>query len=128
VPRTEATERIAEVSEEYRRTTIGTLRIAFVSGAILELAATLGIALVAVVVGVRLAEGKIGFEPALTVLVLAPELYLPLRNLAAQWHASADGAAVAGRGNGDVPGVRPTSQPGARTARPPRAARGLTGG
>jgi ATP-binding cassette, subfamily C, bacterial CydD len=90
-------ERIAAVSEEYRRTTMGTLRIAFLSGAILELAATLGIALVAVVVGVRLAEGDIGFEPALTVLVLAPELYLPLRNLAAQWHASADGAAVAER-------------------------------
>jgi ATP-binding cassette, subfamily C, bacterial CydD len=90
-------ERIATVSDEYRRTTMGTLRIAFLSGAILELAATLGIALVAVVVGVRLAEGAIGFEPALTVLVLAPELYLPLRNLAAQWHASADGAAVAGR-------------------------------
>ena len=89
--------RIAEVSEEYRRATMGTLRIAFLSGSILELAATLGIALVAVVVGVRLAEGGIGFEPALTVLVLAPELYLPLRNLAAQFHASADGAAVAER-------------------------------
>ena len=90
-------ERIVEVSEEYRRATMGTLRIAFLSGAVLELAATLGIALVAVVVGVRLAEGGIGFEPALTVLVLAPELYLPLRNLAAQFHASADGAAVAER-------------------------------
>ncbi len=89
--------RIAAVSDEYRRATMGTLRIAFLSGAILELAATLGIALVAVVVGVRLAQGDIGFEPALTVLVLAPELYLPLRNLAAQWHASADGAAVAER-------------------------------
>jgi ATP-binding cassette, subfamily C, bacterial CydD len=76
---------------------MGTLRVAFLSGAVLEFAATLGIALVAVVVGVRLAEGGIGFEPALTVLVLAPELYLPLRNLAAQFHASADGAAVAER-------------------------------
>ena len=90
-------DRIADVSDEYRRTTMGTLRIAFLSGAILELAATLGIALVAVVVGVRLTEGSIGFEAALTVLVLAPELYLPLRNLAAQWHSSADGAAVAER-------------------------------
>ncbi len=90
-------DRVAEVADEYRRTTMGTLRLAFLSGAILELAATLGIALVAVVVGVRLAEGRIGFEAALTVLVLAPELYLPLRNLAAQWHASADGAAVAER-------------------------------
>jgi thiol reductant ABC exporter CydD subunit len=90
-------ERIAEVSDEYRRATLGTLRVAFLSGSILELAATLGIALVAVVVGVRLAEGGIGFEAALTVLVLAPELYLPLRNLAAQFHASADGVAVAER-------------------------------
>jgi thiol reductant ABC exporter CydD subunit len=90
-------DRIVEVSEEYRRTTMGTLRVAFLSGAVLELAATLAIALVAVVVGVRLAEGGIGFEPALTVLVLAPEPYLPLRNLAAQFHASADGAAVAER-------------------------------
>ncbi len=89
--------RIAEVSDEYRRTTMGTLRVAFLSGAVLELAATLGIALVAVVVGVRLVDGRIGFEPALTVLLLAPELYLPLRNFAAQFHASADGAAVAER-------------------------------
>jgi len=89
--------RISEVSEEYRRTTMGTLRIAFLSGAVLELAATLGIALVAVVVGVRLVDGRIDFQSALTVLVLAPELYLPLRNLAAQFHASADGAAVAER-------------------------------
>jgi thiol reductant ABC exporter CydD subunit len=90
-------ERIVAVSDEYRRASMGTLRAAFLSGAVLELAATLGIALVAVVVGVGLAEGDVGFEAALTVLVLAPELYLPLRNLAAQFHASADGAAVAAR-------------------------------
>ncbi len=74
---------------------MGTLRTAFLSGAVLELAATLGVALVAVTVGVRLVEGGLGFETALTVLVLAPELYAPLRNLAAQFHASADGRAVA---------------------------------
>ena len=90
-------ERIAEVSDEYRRATMGTLRIAFLSGSILELAATLAIALVAVVVGVRLADGGIGFEAALTILLIAPELYAPLRNLSTQWHASADGAAVAER-------------------------------
>ena len=88
---------IADVSDRYRRATAGTLRVAFLSGAVLELAATLGIALVAVTVGVRLVEGGIAFEPALVVLVLAPELYLPLRNLAAQFHASADGRAVAER-------------------------------
>jgi ATP-binding cassette subfamily C protein CydD len=99
------TERIAEVSDAYRRATMGTLRVAFLSGAVLELAATLGIALVAVTVGVRLVEGGIGFEAGLTILVLAPELYLPLRNLGAQFHASADGLAVSERLLGliDVP-------------------------
>ena len=90
-------ERIAETSDRYRSTTMGTLRVAFLSGTVLELAATLGVALVAVIVGVRLVEGGIGLEAGLTVLVLAPELYIPLRNLGAQFHASADGLAVAER-------------------------------
>jgi thiol reductant ABC exporter CydD subunit len=90
-------ERIEQVSDEYRRATMGTLRVAFLSGTVLELAATLGIALVAVTVGVRLVGGGLGLEAGLTVLVLAPELYLPLRNLAAQYHASADGLAVGER-------------------------------
>jgi len=85
------------IGERYRRTTIGTLRVAFLSGAVLELAATLGVALVAVTAGVRLVDGGLGLEAALTVLVLAPELYLPMRQLAAQFHASADGVAVAER-------------------------------
>ncbi len=88
---------IADVSERYRRATMGTLRVSFLSGSVLELAATLGVALVAVTVGVRLDRGGIGFEAALVVLVLAPELYLPIRRLGAQYHASADGVAVAGR-------------------------------
>jgi len=86
-----------DVGERYRRATIGTLRVAFVSGSVLELASTLGVALVAVVIGVRLAEGDVALAPALTVLVLAPELYAPLRQLGAQFHASADGLAVADR-------------------------------
>ena len=89
--------RIEQVGDEYRRATMDTLRVAFLSGTVLELAATLGIALVAVTVGVRLVEGGLAFEAGLTVLVLAPELYLPLRNLAAQYHASSDGTAVAER-------------------------------
>ena len=88
---------ISEVSERYRRTTMATLRVGFLSGAVLELAATLGVALVAVTVGVRLVDGGLGFQAGLTVLVLAPELYLPLRQLASQFHASADGLAVAER-------------------------------
>ena len=89
--------RIAEVSERHRRATMGTLRLTFLSGTVLELAATLGVALVAVTVGVRLADGGLGLEAGLTVLVLAPELYLPLRRLGAEYHASADGLAVADR-------------------------------
>ena len=90
-------ERVETVSEEYRKATMGTLRVAFLSGSVLELASTLGVALIAVTVGVRLVDRSIDLEPALTVLVLAPELYLPIRNLAAQYHAGADGLAVSGR-------------------------------
>jgi ATP-binding cassette, subfamily C, bacterial CydD len=90
-------EQIAAVGDRYRRATMGTLRAAFLSGTVLELAATIGVALVAVTVGVRLDEGGIGFQAGLTVLVLSPELYAPIRNLAAQFHASADGAAAARR-------------------------------
>jgi thiol reductant ABC exporter CydD subunit len=89
--------RIAEVGERYRRATMGTLRVGFLSGSVLELAATLGVALVAVTVGVRLVDGGLGLQAGLTVLVLAPELYLPLRRLGAEFHASADGLAVAER-------------------------------
>ncbi len=89
--------RIDEVNRRYRKATMETLRLAFLSSAVLELASTLGVALIAVTVGVRLVDGDVGFERALTVLLLAPELYLPLRNLAGQFHAGADGMAVAGR-------------------------------
>jgi thiol reductant ABC exporter CydD subunit len=85
------------IGERYRRTTMRTLRVAFLSGSVLELAATLGVALVAVTAGVRLVDGSLGLQAALTVLVLAPELYFPVRQLAAQFHASADGIAVAER-------------------------------
>jgi ATP-binding cassette, subfamily C, bacterial CydD len=88
---------IRDVSDRYRRATMGTLRAAFLSGSVLELAATLGVALVAVTIGVRLVGGSIGIEAGLTVLVLAPELYLPLRRLGAHYHASAEGIEVADR-------------------------------
>jgi len=88
---------VAEVSDRYRRATMATLRVSFLSGAVLELAATLGVALVAVTIGVRLVGGGLGLQAGLTVLVLAPELYVPLRQLGTQYHASADGLAVAAR-------------------------------
>jgi ATP-binding cassette subfamily C protein CydD len=88
---------VGEVSERYRSTTMETLRVSFLSGSVLELAATLGVALVAVTAGVRLAGGSLDLQSGLIVLVLAPELYLPFRRLGAEFHASADGLAVAER-------------------------------
>jgi thiol reductant ABC exporter CydD subunit len=88
---------LSRVSERYRQTTMETLRVSFLSGSVLELAATLGVALVAVTAGVRLVGGEIGLQTGLTVIVLAPEVYLPFRRLGAEYHASADGLAVAER-------------------------------
>lgn len=88
---------IAAVSDAYRRETMGTLRIGFLSALVLELAATLSTAVIAVEIGLRLDSGGIGLAPALAILVLAPEYYGPLRAAAAQFHASADGLAAAGR-------------------------------
>jgi ATP-binding cassette, subfamily C, bacterial CydD len=83
--------------ESYRHETMKTLRIGFLSALVLELLAMLGVALVAVTVGVQLASGDLGLTAGLTVLILAPELYMPLRRLGAQFHASADGIAGAER-------------------------------
>ncbi|MDO7867120.1 thiol reductant ABC exporter subunit CydD [Nocardioides jiangxiensis] len=86
--------RIAEVTDRYRRASLRTLRIAFASSAVLELVATLSVALVAVTVGVRLAGGTLGLHTALVVLLLAPEAYWPLRRVGAEFHAAAEGAAT----------------------------------
>jgi ATP-binding cassette subfamily C protein CydD len=91
------TRSIADAGERYRRATMATLRVAFLSGAVLELAATIGVALVAVTVGVRLDDGGLSLRAALTVLILAPELYLPLRTVGTLYHTSADGLEVAER-------------------------------
>jgi ATP-binding cassette subfamily C protein CydD len=88
---------IRKVTDEHRTATMSALRIAFLSALVLELAAALATALVAVEVGLRLLTGHIGYETALLVLLLTPEAYLPLRNVGAQFHASAEGAAAAGR-------------------------------
>jgi thiol reductant ABC exporter CydD subunit len=86
---------IAEVSEQHRVATMRTLRLAFLSSLVLELVATLSVALVAVGVGLRLVEGRLAFETALLVLILAPEAYLPLRRLGQHYHASTEGLAAA---------------------------------
>ncbi len=86
---------IAEVTERYRSATMATLRLTFLSSLVLELLATVSVALVAVAVGLRLLGGSMGFRDALFVLVLAPEAYLPLRALGTHFHASADGIKAA---------------------------------
>jgi ATP-binding cassette subfamily C protein CydCD len=83
--------------DSFRRETMATLRIAFLSALVLELVAMLAVALVAATVGVQLAEGKLGLETGLAVLILAPELYMPVRLLGQQFHASEDGMVAAGR-------------------------------
>jgi ATP-binding cassette subfamily C protein CydCD len=87
-------ERIRAVTERYRIASMRTLRIAFASSAVLELVATLSVALVAVTVGVRLAAGSLDLHTALVVLLLAPEAYWPLRRVGAEFHAAAEGVAT----------------------------------
>ncbi|WP_182066660.1 thiol reductant ABC exporter subunit CydD [Curtobacterium sp. ME12] len=83
--------RIAAVTDEYRRGTIGVLRLSFVSGFALELAASLSVALVAVSIGIRLVDGSLGLGAAMFVLVLAPEAFAPVRQVGADFHAAQDG-------------------------------------
>jgi ATP-binding cassette, subfamily C, bacterial CydD len=84
-------ERVAKISDEFRKRTLKVLRWAFLSGFVLEFITTLSIALVAVALGVRLLIGDISFEAAFLVLLLAPEFYRPLRELGASRHAGMEG-------------------------------------
>ncbi|MHA7301515.1 thiol reductant ABC exporter subunit CydD [Pseudarthrobacter sp. MDT1-22] len=85
---------LEEISEEYRARTMGTLRTAFLSALALELIATISVAVVAVFIGVRLVHGDMPLEAGLLALILAPDCYLPLRELGAAHHASDDGRAA----------------------------------
>ncbi|MFF4339399.1 thiol reductant ABC exporter subunit CydD [Kitasatospora sp. NPDC001540] len=88
---------IGRITEDYRRATLRTLRLAFVSSFALELLSTLSVALVAVSIGFRLVRGTLDLETGLLVLVLAPEVYLPIRQVGALYHSSAEGLAAAGK-------------------------------
>ncbi|MFJ5547063.1 thiol reductant ABC exporter subunit CydD [Streptomyces sp. NPDC093225] len=88
-------ESIRKITDEYRRATLRTLRIAFLSSFALELLATLSVALVAVTIGMRLVHGDLDLYTGLVILILAPEAYLPLRQVGAQYHAAAEGLAAA---------------------------------
>jgi len=88
---------IARITDQYRQSTLAVLRIAFLSAFVLELVATISIAIVAVEIGLRLLYGRLLFEQALFLLVLAPDFYQPLRQLGAKFHAGRDGLAAAER-------------------------------
>ena len=88
---------IRAMGDDYRSATVAVLRVSFLSSLTLELLATLSIALVAVSVGLRLAEGQLTYATALFVLLLAPEAYLPLRLVGQHFHAAAEGVDAADR-------------------------------
>ncbi|MET7632436.1 thiol reductant ABC exporter subunit CydD [Streptomyces sp. NPDC005078] len=88
-------ESIRTITSQYRRATLRTLRIAFLSSFALELLATLSVALVAVTIGMRLVHGELDLHTGLVVLILAPEAYLPIRQVGAQYHAAAEGLSAA---------------------------------
>jgi thiol reductant ABC exporter CydD subunit len=86
---------IGELTDSYRRRLMSTLRLTFLSSLVLELLASVSVALIAVAIGLRLLNGHIDLRSSLFVLVLAPEAYLPLRQMAADFHASAEGRSAA---------------------------------
>lgn len=85
-------QRISEMGKRYTDETMKVLIISFLSSLVLELCATISVALMAVSIGIRLVDGSIAFLPSLVILILAPEVYFPLRNAATLFHASVDGA------------------------------------
>jgi ATP-binding cassette subfamily C protein CydCD len=88
---------LRRVGDQYRVATMGVLRISFLSSLALELLATLSVAIIAVAIGLRLVEGTMDLATGLTVLILAPEVYLPLRLVGMHFHAAAEGVGAAER-------------------------------
>ncbi|MDW8807326.1 thiol reductant ABC exporter subunit CydD, partial [Streptomyces scabiei] len=110
-------ESIKRITGEYRQATMRTLRIAFLSSFALELLATISVALVAVTIGMRLVHGEMDLYIGLVVLMLAPEAYLPVRQVGAQFHAAAEGLAAAE----EIFGVLETPVPSSGTGAVPSA-------
>lgn len=89
-----AADRIEVTADDYRRETMKVLRFSFLSGFAMELLASLAVALIAVAVGFRLLSGGLSLEVGLFVLLLAPEAFLPIRQVGVQFHAAAEGVAA----------------------------------
>ncbi|HXW80381.1 MAG TPA: thiol reductant ABC exporter subunit CydD, partial [Acidimicrobiales bacterium] len=114
---------IRSVADSYRRKMMATLRLTFLSSLVLELLSSVSVALVAVSIGLRLLSGHLSLRTSLFVLVLAPEAYLPLRQLAAEYHSSAEGLGAAEQVFGLLD--QPAPPHGARTDIPDPAQTGL---
>ncbi|MFN3925423.1 MAG: thiol reductant ABC exporter subunit CydD, partial [Pseudarthrobacter sp.] len=109
---------LEEISEEYRTRTMGTLRTAFLSALALELIATISVAVVAVFIGVRLVHGDMPLEAGLLALILAPDCYLPLRELGTAHHASDDGRVALAETTAVTGAPEPRPLPATRAGRP----------
>jgi ABC-type transport system involved in cytochrome bd biosynthesis fused ATPase/permease subunit len=118
---------IRQVSDAHRSATMRTLRVAFLSSLVLELAASLSLALVAVPVGLRLLSGSLDLSTALLVLLLAPEAYLPLRNMGNKFHAAMEGVAAADEAFAVLDGGTESPSPRDETSGANTGARGTDG-
>jgi ATP-binding cassette subfamily C protein CydCD len=105
----EQTDALRRISDDHRKASIRTLRTAFLSSLALELVATLSVAVVAVLVGVRLVSGTMPLEVGLLALVLAPECFAPLRAVGSAFHASQDGVEAQRRVLDVLDAAAPTS-------------------
>ncbi len=107
---------VAEATDGLRQTTLSTLRVAFVSALALEFIAGIGTGLVAMVLGLRLLGGHVDLYTAMAVLLVSPEVFLPLRRAAAEFHASTEGQAAADRILSvlDTEAAAPVAEPGER--------------
>lgn len=88
-------ENIRRVGDAYRVSTLRVLRVSFLSALVLELLSSLSVALIAVSIGLRLVDGSFSLQAGLAILILAPEVYLPLRMVGANFHAAAEGLGAA---------------------------------
>jgi thiol reductant ABC exporter CydD subunit len=117
---------VRKVSEDLRRATVRTLRLAFLSSLVLELIASLSVAVIALAIGLRLVNGDLSLRTALLVLVLAPEVYLPLRRVGAAYHTSVEGVSAMAQAL-DVIDVAPVARGTAAAPNPSRAALRVAG-
>lgn len=114
--------RVEKLGQQLRRSTMQSLRVAFLSGTALELIATLSVALVAVGIGVRLVHGDMTLYAGVLALILAPEAYLPLRRVGAQFHNSEDGMTAAREILGFIEAPDSSTEPGTGLDAPAAAA------